>query len=122
MNIIHVEKTPEFLARRIGNFATDPRSFSSTMLLFSLGPHELVAAIGFRPAIAQELEQEAQDSEVMAIVWAKAKAGQDSDARCPSQANGPDHQWDRPVRRHGCLIHPWTEHIADRSDHPFAPI
>ena len=81
MNIIQVEKTPEFLARRIGNVATDTRSFSSTMLLFSLEPpHELVAAISFRPEIAQELEQESKTSEVMAIVWSKAKAGLDAQA------------------------------------------
>ena len=95
MNIIQVEKTPEFLARRIGNVATDTRSFSSTMLLFSLEPHELVAAISFRPEIAQELEQESKTSEVMAIVWSKAKAGLDAQAA----ANAVDE-----VLSHHCRI------------------
>lgn len=75
MTIENTLKTPEHLARRIGNVKTDLRSFSSTMLLFSLTPSELVAAIGFRPAIAEELADEAKQSEAIAIVWAKAQAG-----------------------------------------------
>ena len=78
MNIIQVEKTPEFLARRIGNVTTDGRSFSSTMLLFSMTESELVSVIGFRSEIAQELEQEAQESEAIALVWSRAKAGLDA--------------------------------------------
>ena len=80
MNIVQVERTPEFLANRIGNFTTDLRSFSSTMLLFAMTEAELVAAIGFRPAIAQELAQEAQESDAIALVWARAKAGLDAQA------------------------------------------
>lgn len=80
MKIVETEQTPEVLARRIGNVTTDLRSFSNTMLLFSLTPSELVSAIGFRPAIAQELEREAKTSEAMALVWSKAKAGLDAQA------------------------------------------
>lgn len=80
MNIIHVEKSPELLARRVGNVTTDLRSFSSTMLLLSLTPEELVSAISYRPEIEQELREEAKNSEVMSIVWSKAKAGLDAQA------------------------------------------
>ncbi|MBG6074202.1 hypothetical protein [Polaromonas sp. CG_9.11] len=80
MNIIQSEKTPEFLARRIGNVSTDLRSFSSTMLLFGMTSSELVDAISFRPEIAQELEQESHESDAIALVWSRAKAGLDAQA------------------------------------------
>ena len=50
------------------------------MLLFSLTQSELVSAIGFRPEIADELEQESHDSDAIALVWSKAKAGLDAQA------------------------------------------
>lgn len=80
MNIVETEQTPEVLARRIENVTVGLRSFSSTMLLFSFTTNELVAAIGFRPQIAAELELESKTSEAMAIVWSKAKAGLDAQA------------------------------------------
>jgi hypothetical protein len=74
-HIINSARTPEFLARRVGNVRTDPKSFSNLMLLFSLQPGELAAAIGLRPAIAKELEHEASSCEAMALVWSRAQAG-----------------------------------------------
>ena len=80
MKIVETEQTPEVLACRIGNITGGFRSFSSTMLLFSFTTRELVSAIGFRPEIAKELESEAAESEAMALVWSKAKAGLDAQA------------------------------------------
>ena len=80
MKISETEQSPEFLARKIGSITRGLRSFSSTMLLFSFTASELVSAIGFRPEIAKELESEAKESEAMALVWSKAKAGLDAQA------------------------------------------
>ena len=73
-------RTPEFFAQRIGNVKKDPKSFSNLMLLFSLQPAELAAAISFRPAIAEELEHEAANCEALALVWSRARAGLDAQA------------------------------------------
>jgi hypothetical protein len=78
--IITSLRTPEFFAQRIGNVKKDPKSFSNLMLLFSLQPAELAAAIGFRPAIAEELAHEAESCEAMALVWSRAQAGLDAQA------------------------------------------
>ena len=80
MKIVETEQTPEVLACRIGNITGGFRSFSSTMLLFSFTASELVSAINFRPEIAAELESESAESEAMALVWSKAKAGLDAQA------------------------------------------
>lgn len=80
MHIVTSERTPEFLAHKIGNVQTNIRSFENTLLLFALTSEELVSAISFRPAIAQELEDEAKLSEAVAIVWSRAKAGLDAKA------------------------------------------
>jgi hypothetical protein len=74
-HIINSARTPEFLAQRVQNVRTDARSFSNTMLMFSLTPAELASAISFRPAIAAELEHEAKTCEAMALVWSRARAG-----------------------------------------------
>ena len=40
----------------------------------------MAALAACRPEIEKELREEAKDSEVMAIVWSKAKAGLDAQA------------------------------------------
>ena len=80
MHIVKSERTPEFLANKIGNVQTNIRSFENTLLLFSFTSEELVAAISFRPTIAQELEEEAKSSDAVALVWSRAKAGLDAKA------------------------------------------
>lgn len=75
MNINHYERTPQMLAEKIGDVQTNIWSFENTLLLFAITSEELVSAISFRPAIAQELVEDAKLSDAVALAWSRAKAG-----------------------------------------------